>query len=131
MFMVRQLQSWHEILKKCQVKAPKIYLRDSGLLHQLLGIGIEKDLLNHPKCGASWEGYVAEEVLRQVEPDNACFWATHSGAELDLLLFKNGSRYGVEIKRMDAPSLTPSITYRRCKWRHKPRRYTYPDQKTA
>jgi uncharacterized protein len=109
LFMVRQLQPWHENLKKRQVKAPKIYLRDSGLLHQLLGIGTDRDLLAHPKCGASWEGYAIEETLKVVQPDEAYFWATHQGAELDLLLIKDGRRLGVEIKRMDAPVLTPSM----------------------
>ncbi len=109
LFMVRQLQPWHENLKKRQVKAPKIYLRDSGLLHRLLGIGAERDLLAHPKCGASWEGYAVEETLKMAQPDEAYFWATHQGAELDLLLIKDGRRLGVEIKRMDAPVLTPSM----------------------
>ncbi|OGS96453.1 MAG: hypothetical protein A3H31_07645 [Gallionellales bacterium RIFCSPLOWO2_02_FULL_57_47] len=109
LFMVRQLQPWHENLKKRQVKAPKIYLRDSGLLHQLLGIGTDRDLLAHPKCGASWEGYAIEETLKMVQPDEAYFWATHQGAELDLMLIKDGRRLGVEIKRMDAPVLTPSM----------------------
>ena len=108
-FMVRQLQPWHENLGKRQVRSPKVYLRDSGLLHQLLGIHTEKDVLAHPKCGASWEGYAIEEVLKVVQPDQAYFWATHQGAELDLLLFKDGRRLGVEVKRMDAPSLTPSM----------------------
>jgi predicted AAA+ superfamily ATPase len=109
LFMVRQLQPWHENLKKRQVKAPKIYLRDSGLLHQLLGISTDRDLLVHPKCGASWQGYTIEETLKVVQPDEAYFWATHQGAELDLLLIKDGRRLGVEIKRMDAPVLTPSM----------------------
>ena len=109
LFMVRQLKPWHENLKKRQVKAPKIYLRDSGLLHRLLGIGAERDLLAHPKCGASWEGYAMEEALKVAQPDEAYFWATHQGAELDLLIFKDGRRLGVEIKRMDAPVLTPSM----------------------
>lgn len=109
LFMVRQLQPWHENLKKRQVKAPKVYLRDSGLLHCLLGIGTDRDLLAHPKCGASWEGYAVEEVFKTVQPDEAYFWATHQGAELDLLLIKDGRRLGVEIKRMDAPVLTPSM----------------------
>lgn len=107
--MVRQLQPWHENLLKRQVKAPKIYIRDSGLLHQLLGIRTERDLLSHPKLGSSWEGYAIEEILKLTEPDAAYFWATHSGAELDLLLFKHGRRYGIEIKREDAPRLTPSM----------------------
>ncbi|MGH8247585.1 MAG: DUF4143 domain-containing protein, partial [Gammaproteobacteria bacterium] len=91
------------------VKSPKIYVRDSGLLHQLLGARSERELLSHPKSGASWEGYAVEEIIRLVEPDDAYFWATHQGAELDLLLFKGGRRYGVEIKRADAPALTPSM----------------------
>lgn len=109
LFMVRRLQPWHENLKKRQVKAPKIYLRDSGLLHQLLGIGSERDLFMHPKCGASWEGYAVEEIVKVVQPDETYFWATHQGAELDLMLVKDGRRFGVEIKRMDAPVLTPSM----------------------
>ena len=108
-FMVRVLQPWHANLNKRQVKAPKIYFRDSGLLHYLLGVRTELDLLNHPKSGASWEGYAIEEVLKATEPDEAYFWATHSGAELDLLLIKNGRRIGVECKRVDAPRLTPSM----------------------
>jgi len=108
-FMVRQLPPWYENLKKRQVKSPKIYFRDSGLLHQLLGIRGVQDLLSHPKCGASWEGYVIEELLTCVQPDEACFWATHAGAEIDLLLFREGRRIGVEIKRADAPRLTPSM----------------------
>ena len=109
LFMVRQLQPWHENLKKRQVKAPKVYIRDSGLLHELLGIRNEKDLFSHPKCGASWEGYALEQVLHAVEPDQVFFWATHQGAELDLLLFKEGKRFGVEVKRQDAPGITASM----------------------
>lgn len=108
-FMVRQLQPWHENLKKRQVKSPKVYFRDSGLLHQLLGIRAMGDLLSHPKCGASWEGYVIEEIIGSVQPDEVYFWATHAGAELDLLLLKDGRRIGVEIKRADAPRLSPSM----------------------
>ena len=107
--MLRQLQPWHENLAKRQVKAPKVYLRDSGLLHELLGIRSDRDLWSHPKSGSSWEGYALEETLKALNPDQAYFWATHQGAELDLLLFKNGKRYGVEFKRSDAPSLTPSM----------------------
>jgi predicted AAA+ superfamily ATPase len=109
LLVVRQLQPWHENLSKRQVKAPKVFIRDSGLLHVLLGIRTEQDLLAHPKSGASWEGYAIEEVLYELEPDQAYFWATHQGAELDLLLLKDGRRLGVEIKRMDAPTLTPSM----------------------
>jgi len=108
-FMVRQLQPWHANLKKRQVKAPKVYIRDTGLLHQLLGIRSEKELLSHPKCGASWEGWVIEETLRIVAPDEAYFWATHGGAELDLIVIHNGRMLGVECKRVDAPRMTPSL----------------------
>ena len=109
LYMTRQLQPWYENLKKRQVKAPKIYLQDSGLLHALLGIRTDREILSHPKAGASWEGYVIEEILKSVRPDASYFWATHTGAELDLLLFKGGRRYGVEIKFQDAPRLTPSM----------------------
>ncbi len=108
-YMVRQLQPWHENVGKRQVKAPKIYFRDSGLLHTLMGIRSEGDLMTHPKSGASWEGFVLEQVLRIAQPDEAYFWATHAGAELDLLLVKHGHRIGIEIKRADAPALTPSM----------------------
>jgi len=108
-FMVRQLPPWHENLDKRQVKAPKVYVRDSGLLHALLSIGTRRDLENHPKVGASWEGYAVEEVLKAFQPDDVYFWATHGGAELDLLLFKKGRRIGIECKRVDAPTLTPSM----------------------
>ena len=109
LFMVRQLRPWHENLKKRQVKSPKVYLRDSGLLHALLGLATEREVLSHPKAGASWEGFAIEEVLRTVRPEAAYFWATHTGAELDLLLFVRGRRYGVEVKFQDAPRLTPSM----------------------
>jgi predicted AAA+ superfamily ATPase len=108
-FMVRQLPPWHENLGKRQVKSPKVYIRDSGLLHILLGISGRRDLEHHPKVGASWEGYAVEEILKALRPDEAYTWATHQGAELDLLLFKNGRRIGVECKRNDAPTLTPSM----------------------
>jgi len=108
-FMVRQVPPWFENLGKRQVKAPKVYIRDSGMLHTLLGVGSRRDLEYHPKVGASWEGYAIEEIIKAVEPDETYFWATHNGAELDLLLFKNGKRIGVECKRTDAPSLTPSM----------------------
>ncbi len=109
LFMVRQLQPWHENLKKRQVKSPKVYIRDSGLLHELLGVRNERDLLSHPKCGTSWEGYAIEQVLRVVNAGQVFFWATHQGAELDLLLIKDGKRFGVQMKRQDAPGLTPSM----------------------
>jgi len=107
--MLRQLQPWHAKLGKRQVKAPKIYFRDSGLLHALLGIGDFDALLKHPRSGASREGFVVEQVLRIAQPDEACFWATHNGAELDLPLLEAGRRIGVEIKRTDAPQVTPSM----------------------
>jgi uncharacterized protein len=108
-YMIRQLQPWHENLAKRQVKAPKIFLRDTGLLHGLLGLRNRKDLLSHPKMGASWEGLVIEQILRTFEVDQAYFWATHQGAELDLLLMRGARRIGIEVKRGDAPSLTPSM----------------------
>jgi predicted AAA+ superfamily ATPase len=108
-FMVRQLRPWFENLGKRQVKAPKVYVRDTGLLHVLLGINHRRDLERHPKVGASWEGYAVEEVLKTQRPDEAYYWATHNRAEIDLVLFKNGRRIGVECKRADAPRLTPSM----------------------
>lgn len=108
-FMVRQLQPWFENLGKRQVKAPKIYVRDSGLLHSLLGISTQAELEGHPKVGASWEGYVVEEVLKCVPHDEAYFWATHNAAELDLLLIQGGKRIGFECKRSSAPTITPSM----------------------
>ena len=108
-FLVRQLQPWFANLGKRQVKAPKVYVRDPGLLHELLGIAEPAALLRHPKSGASWEGFALEQVLRLARPDEAYFWATHAGAELDLLMFKAGRRVGVEFKRTDAPVLTPSM----------------------
>ncbi len=107
--MVRQLQPWHTNLKKRQVKAPKIYVRDSGLLHQLLGIHSEKALHDHPKLGASWEGFAIEQVLASEPHDESWFWATHQGAEIDLILRCGDRLLGVEIKRADAPRITPSI----------------------
>lgn len=109
LFLVRQLQPWHENLKKRQVKAPKVYVRDSGILHALLGIGSEHQLAAHPKVGASWEGAAIEWALDVLQPEAAHFWATHQGAELDLLVVRGGRRFGIEVKRQDAPSLTPSM----------------------
>ena len=107
--MVRQLQPWHENLGKRQVKSPKIYFRDTGLLHALMGVSTLPELLVHPRCGASWEGFALEQVLRLAKPDEAYFWATHQGAELDLLMLKGRQRVGVEFKRADAPKVTPSM----------------------
>ncbi|MEI6071765.1 MAG: ATP-binding protein [Verrucomicrobiae bacterium] len=108
-FMIRQLPPWFENLGKRQVKAPKIYVRDSGLLHALLGIATQRDLEHHPKVGASWEGYAVEEILKAQRPDEAYFWGTHNGAEIDLVLFRRRRRIGIECKRADAPTLTPSM----------------------
>jgi len=107
--MVRQLQPFHVNIRKRQVKAPKTYIRDSGLLHQLLGIDTLKTLMTHPKVGASWEGFVIEQVLTAVGHDEAFFWATHQGAEIDLVLRRGDELLGVECKRADAPRMTPSI----------------------
>jgi predicted AAA+ superfamily ATPase len=109
LFMVRLLQPWHANLGKRQVKSPKVYFRDTGLLHVLLGIRTEQELLQHPRSGGSWEGFVIEEVIKATTPEEAYFWGTHSGAELDLLLLKDGKRIGLECKRVDAPRLTPSM----------------------
>ncbi|MBI3817261.1 MAG: ATP-binding protein [Planctomycetes bacterium] len=108
-FMIRQLQPWFENIQKRQVKAPKTYIRDSGILHALFGIISKRDLELHPKIGGSWEGYAIEEILKFHRPEQAYFWATHGGAELDLLMFIKGRRIGVECKRVDAPRLTPSM----------------------
>jgi predicted AAA+ superfamily ATPase len=110
-YYIRQLAPWHENIGKRQVKSPKIYWRDSGLLHHLLGVTDQEALLAHPRCGASWEGFVLETMLHRLQPDETYFWATHTGAELDALLIKNGVRLGIEIKRADAPRLTPSMRH--------------------
>ncbi len=108
-FMIRQLQPWHENLRKRQVKSPKIYFRDSGLLHSLLNIPDYHSLTGNPRLGASWEGFALEQVLQIIHPAEAYFWATHSGAELDLLFFRKGKRYGVEFKFNEAPKITKSM----------------------
>jgi len=108
-YMIRQLQPYRANLRKRQVKSPKIFARDTGLLHQLLGIGSLKALLTHPKIGASWEGFVIEQVLRSEPHDEAFFWATHQGAEIDLVLRRGDELLGVECKRTDTPRLTRSM----------------------
>lgn len=108
-FMIRQLQPWFENIKKRQVKAPKIYFRDSGVLHYQLDIQNEAALLSHPKLGASWEGFVLEQAIRYFKPDEQYFWATQSSAELDLLMFIDGKRIGLECKFTDAPKITASM----------------------
>jgi predicted AAA+ superfamily ATPase len=107
--MIRQLPPWHENLGKRQVKAPKLYIRDSGVLHTLLEVASFRALEGHPKLGASWEGLVIEEILRVTGDRNAYFWSTYAGAELDLLLHVAGHRYGVEVKYADAPEATKSM----------------------
>jgi predicted AAA+ superfamily ATPase len=110
-FVVRQLQPWHENIKKRQVKAPKVYLADTGILHTLLGITNKTDLESHPKLGASWESFVISHVTRllEIRPHECYFWATHTGAELDLLVVRGRKRWGFEVKRTSAPSITPSM----------------------
>jgi len=107
--LIRQLRPWHENLRKRQVKRPKFYFRDAGLYHHLLGVETMDALLKHPRIGASWEGFVLEKVIAESTPDQAYFWATHNGAELDLLLLDGGRRVGVEIKYVDAPRRTRSM----------------------
>jgi len=108
-FMVRQLQPWFENVRKRQVKSPKVYLRDSGLLHSLLNLPDRHALLGHPRVGASWEGFALEQVLRALRLSDAYYWATHNGAELDLLFSHRGRRYGVEFKFNEAPTATKSM----------------------
>ncbi len=110
-FMVRVLPPWHENLAKRQVKAPKIYIRDSGILHALLDIETMHALEQHPKIGASWEGFCVESLITQLgaRPEQCYFWATHAGAELDLLVVAKGRRKGFEIKRTVSPQVTPSM----------------------
>lgn len=110
-FMIRELSPWFENINKRQVKSPKIYFRDSGIFHSLLGIETREALLFHPKLGASWEGTALEEIIRHhnATPSEAYFWGIHEQAELDLLIVKNGKKLGYEIKFTDAPKLTPSM----------------------
>lgn len=108
-FVIRLLPPWFENVGKRQVKAPKLYVRDSGLLHTLLGIRDGATLESHPKLGASWEGFALEEILRVTGDRDAYFWGSHAGAELDLLIHRGARRYGVEFKYADAPALTKSM----------------------
>lgn len=108
-YMVRQLMPWHENLKKRQVKSPKVYIRDSGVLHALLGVATHEGITGHPKFGASWEGFALEQVIAAGETRDTYFWATHGGAEIDLLLFRDGKRLGFEVKYSDAPKTTKSM----------------------
>ena len=108
-YMVRQLQPWFENLAKRQVKAPKIYLRDTGMLHALLGAGTDSALLSSPRVGASWEGFAIEQILNLFRPAHAWFWSAHSGGEVDLLIMENGRRLGFEAKFSEAPDVTRSM----------------------
>jgi predicted AAA+ superfamily ATPase len=110
-FVVRLLQPWSANLAKRQVRHPKVYLADSGILHTMLGLTTQRDVERHPKVGASWEGFLLEQVirLRGTARDRCFFWGTHAGAELDLLVAEGSRRVGYEFKRTVAPSITPSI----------------------
>lgn len=109
--VIRQLQPWYENISKRQVKAPKVFIADSGLLHTLLTLKTQTDLEVHPKLGASWEGFVLEQVIRHLGllPEECFFWATHSGAELDFLVTRGQKRPGFEVKRSVTPQMSPSI----------------------
>ena len=110
-FVVRSLRPYHANIGKRQVKAPKVYVADSGLLHSLLGISSQRELERHPKVGASWEGFLLQTVLQLTgaRHDQSYFWATHAGAELDLLVIDGSHRVGYEFKRTTAPRVTPSM----------------------
>lgn len=110
-FMVRQLPPWHENIKKRQVKAPKIYIRDSGIFHALLGVNTYDDLQFHPKVGPSWEGFAIETIIRMYgsDPGQCYFWSAYGRAELDLMLLIGSRRIGFEIKHTDTPRMTRSL----------------------
>jgi predicted AAA+ superfamily ATPase len=109
--MMRILSPWHANISKRQVKSPKVYFRDSGLLHYVIGTESAPTLRMHPKVGLSWEGFALEEICRFYETDSqdCYFWSSHNEAELDLLILKNGKKIGFEFKYQDAPKLTPSM----------------------
>ena len=110
-FMAYRLMPWYANVGKREVKAPKVYVADSGLLHSLLGIGDQDSLLAHPKCGASWEGFILREIIRRTDAkrSEAFFWGVHAGAELDLLILQDGRRLGFEIKLTKSPQVTASM----------------------
>ncbi|MBL8488554.1 MAG: ATP-binding protein, partial [Rhodocyclaceae bacterium] len=110
-FLVRRLRPWHANVGKREIKAPKVYIADTGLLHSLLGITSHDALLAHPKCGASWEGLIVLELARRsgVGRDGAWFWGVHTGAELDLLILRGTERLGFEVKLTRSPAVTPSM----------------------
>lgn len=107
-YMVRQVQPWFENLQKRQVKAPKIFIRDSGLLHALLSLP-NAEIQTSPKLGASWEGFVIEQIISKLKTRDYFYWRTHAGLELDLMILKNGKRLGFEIKYSDTPKVTRSM----------------------
>lgn len=109
--VVQQLQPWHANVRKRQVKAPKVYVRDAGILHGLLDIRDRRDLERHPKVGASWEGFMLRQIVNHLDaaPEECFFWATHSGPELDLLWVRGRRRWGFEFKRTSSPTLTRSL----------------------
>jgi predicted AAA+ superfamily ATPase len=111
--VITQLLPWHENLSKRQVRTPKIYIRDTGLLHALLNLRTSDDVAGHPKMGASWESFILDQLIRHLGADReeCFFWATHSGAELDLLVVRGNHRWGFEIKHSSAPRLTPSMRH--------------------
>lgn len=110
-FMAFRLPPWHANVGKREVKAPKVYVADTGLLHSLLGIGTLESLMAHPKCGASWEGFVLREIIRACDAKRGevFFWGVHAGAELDLLILQDGHRLGFEIKLTKSPRVTASM----------------------
>ena len=110
-FAVRQLQPWFENIRKRQVRSPKVYIADSGILHALLGLTSRTDVVSHPKVGASWEGFVIQQIvhLMAAPPDQCFHWSTHAGAKLDLLVMDGARRHGFEVKRSEAPRLTRSM----------------------
>ena len=111
LFVVRQLPPWFENISKRQVRSPKVYVADSGILHSLLGLPSRDAIVSHPKVGASWEGFVVSQVIERLaaRPEQCFHWSTHSGAELDLLIVASERRLGFEVKRAEAPTLTPSM----------------------
>jgi len=110
-YMAWRLRPWHTNLGKRELRAPKVYVSDTGILHRLLGVESETGLLAHPKCGASWEGYAIQEIMRRTDTsqDQAFFWGVHTGAELDLLIERDGRRFGFEIKLTRSPGITSSM----------------------
>ena len=111
LFVVRQLPPWFENVAKRQVRSPKVYVADSGILHALLNLPVREDVVSHPKVGASWEGFIISQAMQLLaaRPDQCFHWSTHSGASLDLLIAAGNRRYGFEVKRSEAPRLTPSM----------------------